>query len=68
LVSDIESLLPVLAAGVKVAGKGADPSPITMTVLTELMEVASPAALRAPANIRAARAAIIVFFMGYNLL
>jgi len=39
-----------------------------MTVLTEPTEVAPLTALRAPATIRAARAAIIVFFMGYNLL
>jgi len=66
LVSDFESLL--LASGARAAGKGADPSPITTTVLTELKEAASLTALRAPANIRAARAAIMVFFMGYNLL
>jgi hypothetical protein len=62
LVSDFESLL--LATGARAAGKGADPSPITTTVLTELKEAASLTALRAPANIRAARAAIIVFCMG----
>jgi len=61
VVSDVESLLVSAAGGV--SGSGADPSPMTMTVLAELMEVAPLTALRAPASIKAARAAIIVFFM-----
>jgi hypothetical protein len=69
LVSDAESQL-VLAAGTAV-GIGADPSPVTMTALAELVEMAKVAplmALRAPASIKAAMAAVIVLFMGYNLL
>jgi hypothetical protein len=48
--------------------KEVEPSPTTATECNEMIEAASLAALSAPANIRAARAAIIVFFMEYNLL
>jgi hypothetical protein len=47
----------------RVSGIGADPSP-TRTGVAELMAVAPPTALRAPASIKAAREAIIVFFIG----
>jgi hypothetical protein len=47
----------------KVVGIGADPSPMTTTALLQgLMEVAPLTAPKAPANIKAARAAIIVCF------
>ena len=51
------------SAGGRVSGIGADPSPMRMMVLAELTEVAPLTALRAPASIKAARAAIVVFFM-----
>ena len=56
--------------GGKVVGIGADPSPMTTTALLRgLTEVAPLTALRAPANIKAAKAAIIVCFtVGYDLL
>ncbi len=47
----------------KVVGIGDEPSPMTTAVLRELTEVAPLTALRAPANIKAAKAAIIACFM-----
>jgi hypothetical protein len=61
VLSDVKSLL--VSAGGRASGIGAAPSPMTMTVLAEPMEVAPLTALRAPASINAARAAIIVFFI-----
>jgi hypothetical protein len=49
-------------------GKGDEPSPtITTAEGNELMEVESPTALSAPASMRVARAAMVSFFMDYNL-
>jgi hypothetical protein len=48
--------------------KAVEPSPTTATGCKERTEAASLAALRAPANIRAARAAIVIFFIEYKLL
>jgi len=54
---------PLLSAEPRTIGIGADPSPITRTGVVALMEVAPLTALRAPASIKAARVAIIVFFI-----
>jgi hypothetical protein len=48
-------------------GNGAEPSPTRATGWSEFTEVAPLTALRAPANIKAARAAIAVFFTVTNL-
>jgi hypothetical protein len=61
LVAIDESRLESMAD--RVSGIGADPSP-TRTGEAELMAVAPPTALRAPASIKAAKVAIIVFFIG----
>jgi hypothetical protein len=61
LVVNEEESLSGSAEG-KASGIGADPSPITMTVVA-LTEVAPPTALSAPASIKAARVAIMVFFI-----
>jgi hypothetical protein len=60
--SDDESLL-ISVVG-RASGIGADPSPIMRTGVVELTEVAPLTALRTPASIKAARVAIIVFFIG----
>jgi hypothetical protein len=54
---------PLLCTEGRAIGVGADPSPITMTGVVALTEVAPLTALRAPASIKAARVAIIVFFI-----
>lgn len=64
LLSDVESLA-LLMADEKDLGMGAEPSPVMMTAFVELAEIARLVlliALSAPANIRAAAVAVIVFF------
>jgi hypothetical protein len=61
VVSDAGSLLG--AADGRAVGTGADPSPIMLTAVVALTEAAPPTALRAPASIKAARVAIMVFFI-----
>jgi hypothetical protein len=54
---------PGSSAEGRAIGIGEDPSPITMTEVVALTEVAPLTALKAPASINAARVAIIVFFI-----